>query len=73
MDAGGSGEGGLAVPYDQGVSLIAGAVSTVDPSVGQFVEMMAEKKVTPRHLPKVHFLGNFGIHVNRCGLTILRA
>ena len=36
------------MPYDAGVSLIADAVSTVDPSVGQFVEMMAEKKVTPR-------------------------
>ena len=61
------------MPYDAGVSLIADAVSTVDPSVGQFVEMMAEKKVTPKHLSQVRFLGNFGIHVNRCGLTMLRA
>ena len=42
--------------YDAGVALIAGAVSTVDPSVGQFVEMMAEKKVTPKSF---HFLVKF--------------
>jgi len=34
----------LSVPFDQGVTLVADAVSTVDSSVGDFVKMMSDKK-----------------------------
>ena len=38
------GAASLQVPFDEGVELIQEAVSTVNPSVGEFVKMMSEKR-----------------------------
>ena len=41
---GGSGRGGDAIPYREAVDIIAASYGSVDPRMGEFVRMMAEKR-----------------------------